>query len=371
MTEKEKVSKLSKLLEDAEQEVKRCDELDPWGGVETRAAFLQASSAGAVLIAGLYRIDQDIIGKSRRLKTLSQLDLDSLPLRGELKLTPAATKESSKRWSQAWGQALEVTGDLGAAAKFCAKLAEEKNRWFKGQDYRVKFKECSEKLAGYLLYDMLDVLAEYEPEEYPLLRLQVLCSYLKELRVEFLWDAHVRGPCRTDSIPGQCKFGGFPKRETMRLGAPEKMPDDLRGQLVASHGENQHKFTFCADPGQEFECLINNTGLKNYRALLDDTWDVATGKLHSYPQDGSAVWAVPGRDCIQNLEAYASLISRLLQPLSALPAHSECARAVRAIVRKGRGRWTKRSHIDWPYLHDLDKLIADLDGRPKQFELEA
>jgi hypothetical protein len=348
MTEKEKVSKLSKLLEHAEQQVRRCDELDPWGGVETRAAFLQAASVGAVLIAGLYQIDQrtplrgnQIIGKSRRLKALSQLDLDSLP-----KLKPPKTKESSKQWSRTWGQALEVTADLEAAAKFCASLAEKEKRWSKGQDYRIEFKVCSEKLAGSLLYDILDVLAEYEPEEYPLLRLQVLCSYLKELRVEFLWDAHVRGPCRTDSIPGQCKFG--------------KLPENLKGQLVASHGDDRHKFIFRTDAGQEFECLINNIGLKNYRALLDDTWDMTTGKLHSYPQDGSAVWAVPGREHIQNLEAYASLISRLLQPLSALPKHSECARAVRAIIRKGRDRWTKRSHIEWPYLHNLDRVIADL-----------
>jgi len=352
MTEREKLSKLSKLLEDAQEQVKRCDELDPWGGIEARRAFLETCSAGGALIAGLYQIDRDIIGKFRRLKALSQLDLDRLPL-----LKRRRSNENLKRLSQTWGQTLELTTGLTDAGKFCASLAEGKNRWPKGQDYRINFRASSEKLAGYLLYDLLDVLAEHEPEEYPYLRLQVLCSYLKELRVEFLWDAHVRGPCRTDSIPGQCKF--------------KKVPGAPKGQLAVLHGEDQHKFAFGADTGQEFECLINNTGIKNYRALLANVWDVTTGKLPSHPRDGSAVWAFTEHESIQSLEAYASLILELLRPLSGLAKHSECARAIRAIVRSGRGRWVKGSHIEWSYLHDLEKLITDLDGKPKQFELEA
>jgi hypothetical protein len=351
MTEKEKVSKLSKLLEDAADQVRRCDELNPWGGIETQGAFLEACSAGALMMAGLYQIDRDIIGRSRRLKALSQLDLDHL-----LKLKPDTDKQGLKQRSRTWGRMLEATGDLTDAAKFCARLAEEEKRWSKGQDYRIKFKECSEKLAGCLLYDLLDVLAEYDPEEHASLRLQVLCSYLKELRVEFLWDACARGPCRSDTIPDQCKF--------------ENLSHDLKGQLVIVHGEDQHKLTFGAAASGESECLINNTGIKNYRALLNDIWDVTTGKLHSYPQDGSAVWAVKEHQRVQNLEAYASIILKLLRPLSALAKHGECAGAIKAIVTKGRRRWSKWTHIQWSYLNDLDKLIAELDGQPKPYELE-
>jgi len=351
MKDREKVSKLSKLLEDAEEQVRRCDELNPWGGTETRGAFREVSAGGALLITKLHQIDQNIMVKSRRLKSPSQLDLDNL-----LKLKPPPTDKTLTRWLRTWGQMLEVTEDLRDAAKFCASLAEKEKTWLRGQDYRIKFKECSQKLAGYLLYDLLDVLAEYDPEEYSYLRLQVLCSYLRELRVEFLWDARARGPCRTDAIPSKCKFG--------------KLPDDLRGRLTVSHRENRHKFAFCTDTGQEFESLIDNTGLRNYRALLDDIWDVITGKLHSYPGDGSAVWAVPDRECIRNLEAYAALISKLLRPLSAVPDYGEFVRAIRAILRSGRGPLTKRSHIKWSYLDDLDKIIASLDSKPKQYELE-
>lgn len=339
MTEREKISKLSKLLGDVEEQIVRCDELNPWGRIETREAFLEICLAGTALIAELYQIDRDVIGRSRRLKALSQLDIDSL-----LKLKPPTSNDNMKPWTRTWGRILEVTGDLKGAVRFCASLTEERKRWFKGQDYRIKFRACSQQLTGYLLYDLLDVLVEYEPEEYSSLRLRVLCSYLKEFRVEFLWDAHVRGPCRTDSIPEQCKF--------------EKLPDSLKGELAVLHGEDQHELTFQADTGKEFECLINNTGIKNYRALLDSIWDAATGKLHAYPQDGSAVWAITKRECIQNLEEYASLISKLLRPLSALPNYSDCARVTRAIIRSGRGCWAKGSHIEWSYLYDLDKCIV-------------
>ena len=355
MTDREKAGKLSKLLADAEKQVRRCDELNPWGGVETRGAFLKACSAGADLIAKLYRIDPDIIGKSRRLKALSQLDLDA-GAPGRKRKRPAIGRENVKQRAQTWGRILEVTTDpstgseqrLAGAAKFAASLAEGKKKWAKDQEYRAMFKACSEKLAGCLLYDILDVLADYDPEEYPHLRLQVLGSYLKELRVEFLWDACARGPCRRDTIPAQCRF--------------ETLPDNLRGQLAVLHGEDQHKFTFCADPGQEYECLTNNTGIRNYRALLDNIWDSTTGKLHSYPEDGSAVWAIVGHERVQNLEAYASLITRLLRGLSRSAEHSECARAIKAIITTGRGRWSKRTHIKWSYLNDLDKLIAELDA---------
>ncbi len=351
MTEQEKVCKLSKLLADAAEQVRRCDELNPWGGIETQGAFLEVCSAGAVLMAGLYQIDPDIIGRSRRLKALSQLDLDRL-----LKLEPDATEQGLKQRSRTWGRMLEATGELTDAAKFCARLAEEQNRWSKGQDYRIKFKECSERLAGCLFYDLLDVLAEYDPEEHASLRLQVLCSYLKELRVEILWDACARGPCRSDTIPEQCKF--------------DNLPHNLKGQLAILHGEDQHKLTFGAAASGEFECLINNTGIRNYTALLNGIWDVTTGKLHSYPQDGSAVWAVKEHQRVQNLEAYASIISKLLRPLSALADHRECADAIRTIVTKGRKRWSKWTHIQWSYLNDLDKLIIQLEGQPKPYELE-
>ena len=341
MTEREKISKLSKLLEDIEEQAVRCDELNPWGGIETRRAFLETCSTGTGLIARLYQIDRDIISGFRRLKCLSQLDIDDL-----LATRPPTTNDNVKLWAQTWGRILELTGNLTGADKFCASLAEERTRWSKEQDYRIKFRAYSQQLTGYLLYDLLDVLAKYEPEEYTHLRLQVLRSYLKELRVEFLWDAHVRGPCRADIIPDQCRF--------------ENLQGSLKGELALSHGEDQHELSFHADTGQEFECLINNTGIKNYRSLLDKIWDVATGKLHAHPQDGSAVWAFTERECIQNLEGYASLISELLRPLSALPSCSDCARAIRAIIRTGRGRWAKGSHIDWTYLHDLDKCIAEV-----------
>ena len=344
MTDKEKVSKLSKLLEDAEQQVRHCDELNPWGGTETRKEFLEVSAGGALLAAKLHQIDQEIMVNSRRLTSPSQLHLDNL-----LKLKPPPTDKTLTRWLRTWGQMLEVTEDLRDAAKFCASLAKKQQTWSKGQEYRIKFRECSQKLAGYLLYDLLDVLAEYEPEEYSALRLQVLCSYLKELRVEFLWDAHVRGPCRTESIPKLCRF--------------EKLPDNLKGELTVLHGEDQHELTFQADTGQEFARLINNIGIENYRSLLGSIWDAATGKLHAYPQDGSAVWTITKRECIQNLEGYASLISKLLRPLSVLPKYRQCARAIRAIIRSGRGCWAKASHIKWSYLYDLDKCIVGVGNR--------
>jgi hypothetical protein len=376
MTEKEKASKLSKLLEDVEQHVARCDELDPWGGIEAREAFLEACLCGTALIVRLVQTDPDMVGEFRRLKALPQIDADDLSA-----LASPVADADSKRSAQIWGQALELTRaraesqrDLGdaqglaeeqgcyGAAKFCASLAGEAKvppgtagaGWSKEQDKRIEFKEASQKLAGLLLYDLLDVLAEYEPEEYASLRLQVISSYLKELRVEFLWDGHVRGPCRTDSIPAQCKF--------------ENLPGGLTGQLAVVHGGRQHELTFSTDKAGQLECRINNTGTRNYRALLDGIWSVPAGKLRSHPQDGSAVWAFMEHECIQNLEAYASLITDLLKPLSAIAGYGDCARAIRALLRKGRGRWTQMSHVEWSYLDELDKLVAELDGKTKPYQ---
>lgn len=352
MTEKQKLSKLSKLLEDMEKQVVRCEQLDPWAGIESRPAFLDACVSGTAVIARLFQIEPDVVAKSKRLKALPQLDSD-----GPSMLESPSTKEDSKRCAQIWGQALELAGQLDGGAKFCISLVQDKKSWSKEQDKRLEFRDASLKLSGFLLYDLLDMLAEYEPEEHASLRLQVVCSYLKELRVEFLWDAHVRGPCRTDTIPNQCTF--------------EKLAGDLKGELAAVYGGNQHEFTFQTADGKEYECRINNTGLSNYRAILDSIWDRTTGRLPSYRRDGSAAWAFTEHECIQNLEAYASLVLDVLKPLSPLADYHESARAVRALLRKGRGRWTTMSHIEWPYLDELDRLIAELDARPKPYQHKA
>jgi hypothetical protein len=352
MTEEGKVSELSKLLEDAEKHVSRCDALDPWAGAESREAFLQACLGGTALIVRWAQIDPDIVGRFKRLKALPQLDADDPSA-----LEAPATDADRRRAAQIWGQTLELTVDLKGASRFCASLVEEVKAWARKQDKRIEFREASQKLAGFLLYDLLDVLAEYEPDEYASLRLQVISSYLKELRVEFLWDGHVRGPCRADSIPAQCKF--------------EKLPDDLKGQLAVVHGGRQHELTFSSQAAGQFECRVNNTGVDNYRALLDSIWDRVTGRLASHPRDGSAVWAFTEHECIQNLEAYASLITDLLKPLSPLSDYSDCARAIRALLRKGRGRWTQVTHVEWSYLDVLDRLIADLDARAKPYQRQA
>jgi hypothetical protein len=176
--------------------------------------------------------------------------------------------------------------------------------------------------------------------------LQVICTYLKELRVEFLWDAHVRGPCLAESVPAQCQF--------------ENLPSDAKGELAAVHGGRQHEFTFITEAGESFVCLVNNTGIENYRTILNDIWDVTTGRLPAHPKEGSATWAFTEQECIQNLEAYASLITGLLKPLSPLPEYSESAKAVRAMIRTGKGRWAKGSHVEWSYLSELDKLIVEV-----------
>ena len=348
MTEQEKVAKLSKLLEDIEQHVISCDELDPWGTEEMRLAFLGTCVGGATLIARLFQIDPDIVGQFQRLKALPELDVDDLAA-----LERPKTTQYVARWAQIWGQALELASDLKDARKFCAALTEPKKKWNKKPDDRIEFKEAGQKLIGCLLYDLLDVLAEYDPEEYPALRLQMLCSYLKELRVEFLWDAHVRGPCRSESLPPQCRF--------------EKLPDHVKGQLVAVHGGREHEFTFITGEGEEYDCRVNNAGIRNYRAILNKVWDAETGKLPAHPKEGTATWAFTEQECIQNLEAYASLITELLKPLSPLTDYSENARAIRALIRTGRGRWAKGSHVEWSYLNALDELIAELDGKPKPF----
>ena len=348
MTEKEKVSQLSRLLEDVEQHVLCCDELDPWGTNEMRPAFIDACTNGAVLVARLFQIDPDIVGQLQRLKALPELDADDLTALDQ----PKMTKKVARR-VEIWGQALELAAESKDARQFCDSLTESKKKWAEEPDDRIEFKEAGQKLIGCLLYDLLDVLAEYDPEEYPALRLQMLCSYLKELRVEFLWDAHVRGPCRTENVPAQCQF--------------EELPDHAKGQLTAVHGGREHEFTFVTDEGKEFECQIYNTGIKNYRAILNNVWNSTTGKLQAYPDDGTAAWAFTEQECIQNLEAYASLITDLLRPLSPLSDYSERARAIRAMIRTGKGRWAKGSHVEWSYLDELDKLIADLDSKPKAF----
>jgi len=349
MTEKEKIAEFGKLLEEVERHVICCDELDPWGGIEVRPAFLETCTGGAALIARLFQIDPGIVGQFQRLKALPELDADDLAA-----LKRPETGANVKRPAQTWGQTLELAIDAKGARKFCASLARSATKWAKEPDSRIEFKQASQKLIGCLLYDMLDVLAEYDPEEYPALRLQVLCSYLKELRVEFLWDAHVRGPCRTENIPAQCKF--------------ENLPDSAKGQLVAVHGGGrQHEFTFITDAGEEFECRVNNIGVRNYRALLNEVWDATTGKLPAHPKEGSAAWAFTEQECIQNLEAYAALITDLLKPLSPLPDYRESARAIRALIRTGKGRWAKGSHVEWSYLNGLDRLITDLDSKPKAF----
>ncbi|MFH1716161.1 MAG: hypothetical protein ABIF19_02320 [Planctomycetota bacterium] len=341
MTEREKISNLSTLLADVEEQVIRCDRLNPWGGIETQGAFLEICSAGAALIAGLYnKIDGDIIEGFKRSQGLSKLKFED---------KSALEASDVKQRADVWGRVLEKVGALKGAKKFCISLAENTAKWSKGEDFRAKFRASSQQVAGNLLYDLLDYLAEYDPEEYSSLRLQVLCSYLKELRVEFLWNAHARGPCRTDTLPEQCRF--------------EKLPENLKGQLVALHGDDQHKFIFQRDGAEESECLINNTGLENYRSILAGIWDQATGKLPAHPKDGSAAWTIKDRESILNLEAYASRISDLLRPLSAIPACSERTRAARAVIRDGRARWAKISHIDYSYLRDLDGCIADLEGQ--------
>jgi hypothetical protein len=346
MTEKDKVSELSKLLEEAEKQVSRCDALDPWGGIEIRDAFLQVCLDGTALIAWLDQADPDIVGKSKRLKALPQLDADDPSV-----LISPTTAADRKRAAQIWGQALDLAADLKGAAKFCVSLADKEKSWDKKPDKRIEFRQASQKLAGFLLYDLLDILAEYDPDDYAALRLQVICSYLKELRVEFLWDGHVRGPCRTDSIPAQCEF--------------EDLPDDLKGELAVGYGGSQHELTFSSPAAGEFECQVNNIGMENYRALLDSIWKRTTGKLHSHPRDGSAVWAFTENECIQNLEAYATLITDLLKPLSPNSDYSECARAIRALLRKGRGCWAKMTHVEWSYLDELDGLIAELEHKIK------
>jgi hypothetical protein len=352
MTENQKVSKLSKLLADMEKQVVRCEELDPAAGAEAQPAFLEVCLGGTSLIARLLQIAPDVVGKSKRLKALPQFDANDPSA-----LDSPATDASRKRSAQIWGQTLELAIELKGAAKFCASLVQKGKSWSRQQDERTEFKEASQKLSGLLLYDLLDILVEYEPDDHPALRLQVVCSYLKELRVEFLWDGHVRGPCRTDTIPSQCKF--------------ENIPGNLKGQLVATHGGHQHEFTFEAVDGAKFECLVNNTGLANYRAILCSLWDRTTGKLISHPRDGSAAWAFKEHECIQNLEAYASLVMDLLKPLSSLSDYSECARAIRALLRKGRGRWSQLSLVEWSYLNEFDQLIAELDAKPKPYQLEA
>lgn len=351
MTEREDISKLSKLLDDVERHVVCCDELDPWAGDETRPAFIETCVGGATLIARLFQIDPTIVGEFQRLKALPELDADDLAA-----LERPRTAKNTARWVEIWGQALELASDSKNARKFCNSLTGSKKKWDKKPDNRVEFKEGSQKLIGCLLYDLLDVLAEYDPEEYPVLRLQMLCSYLKELRVEFLWDAHARGPCRTESIPAQCQF--------------EKLPKNAKGQLAAVHGGREHEFTFITVGGEEFECRVNNNGIRNYRAILNKVWDATTGKLHAHPKEGSAAWAFTEQECIQNLEAYASLITDLLKPLSPLPDYGESARAIRALIRAGKGRWAKGSHVEWSYLDELDRLIVELDGKPKLYQLD-
>ncbi len=346
MTEKEKVSQLSKLLEDVEQHVLCCDELDPWGTNELRPVFIDICTGGAVLIARLFQIDPDIVGQFQRLKALPELDADDLTALEQ----PKMGKKVPRR-VEIWGQALELAAESNNARKFCVSLTESETKWAKKPDQRIEFKEASQKLIGCLLYDLLDVLAEYDPEDYPPLRLQMLCSYLKELRVEFLWDAHVRGPCRTENIPAQCQF--------------EKLPDHAKGQLTAVHGGRQHEFAFITDKVEEFECQVNNTGIKNYRSILNEVWDPATGKLLASPEEGTATWAFTEQECIQNLEAYASLITDLLKPLSPLPYYSENARMIRALIRTGKGRWAKGSHVEWSFLGELDRLIIELKNKLK------
>jgi len=226
MAEREKISELSTLLADVEEHVIRCDRLNPWGEIETLGAFLEICSAGAALIAGLYQIDGDMIGNFKRLQALSELRLVG---------KPALESPDVKQQAETWGRVLEAVGELKGARKFCVSLTEDREKWHKGRDYRAKFRACSQQVTGNLLYDLLDYLAEYDPEEYPSLRLRVLCSYLKELRVEFLWNAHARGPCRTDTLPEQCRFA--------------KLPENLNGQLAALHGDDQHRFVFRAEAG--------------------------------------------------------------------------------------------------------------------------
>lgn len=345
MTE-ENISKLSKLLKDVEGHVLCCDELDPWGGKENRPAFLEVCTSGAILIAKVFQIDPDIIGQFQRLKALPELDDDDLKAIEK----PKGTKKTA-RWVEIWGQALELATELESARPFCASLIESKNKWAEEPDERIDFKEAGQKLIGCLLYDLLDVLAEVDPEEYPSLRLQMLCSYLKELRVEFLWDGHVRGPCCADCIPSECQF--------------DQLPENAKGQLTAVHGGRQHEFNFITDAGEDFECQVNNTGIRNYRAILNGVWDAEMGKLSAHPKDGTASWAFTEQECIQNLEAYASLIIDLLKPLSSLPDYRESARAIRTFIRDGRGRWAKGSHVEWSFPGELDKLIDTLSATLK------
>src|SRR4030042_228809 len=117
MIEEEKVSELGKLLADVERHVVSCDELDPWGGIENRPAFIQTCVGGATLIARLFQIAPDAVGQFKRLKALPELDADDLAAMERPK-----TDENVTRWAAIWGQALELAPDLKEARKFGGAL---------------------------------------------------------------------------------------------------------------------------------------------------------------------------------------------------------------------------------------------------------
>jgi len=174
-----------------------------------------------------------------------------------------------------------------------------------------------------------------------------LSRKLKDFRDDFIRGAIVSGSCRTESIPYKYR----PK--------DKKLPDNFEGQLVVCFGDEYHYFTFSAmDRKQDVPpWRIENTGLENYKAMLDDIWDASTGLQYRYPEDDMpAVWLVRTPEHVDLLNKKADLICELSEPILKIVAK------VRKTVRPDGHPWTTKSTVEWSYLDKLEEIIKELDS---------
>jgi len=177
---------------------------------------------------------------------------------------------------------------------------------------------------------------------------------VRDFRDDFIKGSIVDMPCRAQSIPDEFKpkGGGLP---------------DVSDILQIYFGEKQHKFTLYFGPNREQKIwLINNTGLKDYKDMLDKI-ELESGKggLENpldfrYRESGVA----------EVLNEYVKRIYELSKPLlsSAVKKHRKCAAEVLKIIRNGGRPWTTRSGIEWYRIKQLDEIIEELEADSKQIE---
>ncbi|MBN2591664.1 MAG: hypothetical protein JXA96_17495 [Sedimentisphaerales bacterium] len=170
--------------------------------------------------------------------------------------------------------------------------------------------------------------------------IQILCSYLKIFRDDFIKGAVAFGSCRAKDISDEYK----PK--------DQNLPDNIDCRLRISYGTNQHIFHFSKWTGKETcKWPINNTGIDDYIKMLYDIW-----------QDGNYSWLVEKPDHVELLNKKADVICELSKPLLKEKEYRSISSKVRAIIMCNGSCWTDRLSAERSYPDEIEDVIKELES---------